>query len=270
MSTHAFAVQGPGGAAAGAITQIGANITLPAGGPWIIFGLWGQVVKATATVAEGTGGHLIVNALSGDLTPDPAPGKWPLLGTIAQMGGNHGPAAMGLNIWPVNWSAPGKAVIQLSYHAQLAITAAPQVQAGIFFGTEIPGPFRAPFCASVSAAFAATAEQSVGSIVLAEKATRIVGILAELNKGDTWTVAEPVIGYVRLSSESVKFQPASFPCCFCYDSGDGTPAGESGMPRAEFIPLDIDVEGGAIIDVYAKTPVSVTGNAEVRVYLAYE
>lgn len=270
MATHARIAVGTGPTAADTIKQIGSDITLPAGGPWTIFGLWGQVAKVTAVASEGTGGILLVNAASGDITPDPAPGKWPLLGTIAQMGGNHGPAAMGLNIWPVNWSAPGKAVIQLSYHAQLAITAAPQVQAGIFFGTEIPGPFRAPFCASVSAAFAATAEQSVGSIVLAEKATRIVGILAELNKGDTWTVAEPVIGYVRLSSESVKFQPASFPCCFCYDSGDGTPAGESGMPRAEFIPLDIDVEGGAIIDVYAKTPVSVTGNAEVRVYLAYE
>jgi len=270
MATHCKTVAGTGPTAADTIKQIGPDISMPAGGPWTIFGVFAQVAKVTAVASEGTGGILLVDSLSGDISPDPAPAKWPLLGTIAQMGANHGPAAMGLNIWPVNWEASGKATLKLSYHAQLAITAAPQVQAGILFGDSIPGIFRAPFCASVSTAFAAATEQSVGSIILAEKATRIVGILAELNKGDTWTVAEPVIGYVRIASDSVKLQPATFPCCYCYDSADGTPAGESGMPRAEFIPLDIPVEGGAIINVYAKTPISVTGNAEVRVYIAYE
>lgn len=268
--THGKIVTGAGATTAVTKTQIGSDLTLPAGGPWTIFGIFGQVVKVTAVADEGTGGQLIIDAVSGDITPDPAPGKWPLLGSPACESANFNAAAMGLNIWDVNWEASGKAVLQLSYLNQLAITAGSYVQAGIIFGNEIPAPVRAPFCASVYAAFASATEQSVGSITLAEKATKIVGILAELNKGDSWTVAEQLIGYIRLASDSIKLQPAQYPCCFCFDSGDGTVAGECSMPRADFIPVDIPVEGGAIVDVYVKTPISVTGNAEVRVYLAYE
>ena len=268
--THGQSVTGAGATTAATKTQIGSDLTMPAGGPYIIHDLFAQVVKVTAVADEGTGGQLIVDALSGDLSPDPAPGKWPLLGTIAQEGANHSAVAMGLNLWKVNWQAAGKAVLKLSYLNQLAITAGSHVQAGIIFSDSIPGPVRAPYCASVYTAFASATEQSVGSITLSERATKIVGILAELNKGDTWTVAEYLLGYIRLASDSIKLQPAQYPCCFCCDSGDGTPAGESGMPRADFIPVDIPVEGGAIVDVFVKTPISVTGNAEVRVYLAYE
>lgn len=270
MSTHAIARTGTGGTAAAAKTQIGADITLPAGGPWKIFGLWGQVVKNTTVPSEGAGGQLIIDALSGDLVPDPAPGKYPLIGNPQSSSVNSSLAAVPLNIWPVNWDAAGKAVIKLSYLNQLAITTASITAAGILFGKETPISSPFPFCDGVYSSFASATEQSIGTITLAEKATRIVGIFADLNKGDALTTAIPTMATIRLASDDIKMPPAQYPCMRAFDAGDGTVAGECSAPRMDFIPVSIPVEGGARINVYATTTQSVTGNADVQVFVAYE
>lgn len=270
MPTHAFARQGPGGTTAASKTQIGTDIIMPATGPWTIFGLWGQVVKGAGAHSEGAGGQLIMDAVSGDLSPDPAPGKYPLIGSPAAASANFHIAQVPLNIWPVRWEASGKATVRLSYLNQLASTVACEVACGIIFGKEIPEPRPLVFCDSVYSAFASAAEQSIGTITLSEKATRIVGILADLNHGDAVTAAEETIATIRLASDDIKMPPAQYPCIRAFDAADGTHVGAPSTPRADFIPVDIPVEGGARINVYATTSISVTGNAEVLVYLAYE
>jgi hypothetical protein len=270
MATHAIAVQGPGGTTAAAKTQIGSNITLPAGGPWIIHNLWGQVVKATTLPAEGTGGQLIIDALSGDLSPDPAPGKYPLPGNPGTSSANSSSAAVPLHIWDVLWGAAGKAVITLSYLQQLAITTASEVAAGIIFGDSVPPKLPLVFCDGVYASFASASEQTIGTITLSEKASRIVGIFADINKGDALTTAEEVLATIRLASDDVKMPPAQYPCMRAFDAGDGTVEGETACPKMEFIPVDIPITGGARISCYATTSISVTGNADVQVFLAYE
>lgn len=270
MSTRALAVTGTGGTAAGAQTQIGSNLTLPAGGPWTIFGVWGMAAKVTAIPDQGTGGALIVNSVSGDLTPDPAPGTYPLIGTPASASANSALSVVPLNIWPVNWKGAGKAQVSLTYLNQLAITTGSIVSAGILFGTEVPERKPLKFCDGVRASFASATEQSIGTITLAEKATRIVGILADLGKGDAHTAAEAVMATIRLGSSDVQLPPSQYPCNRCYNAGDGTAVGQASIPMSQFIPVDIPVEGGARIDIFATTTVSVTGNADVQVYLAYE
>lgn len=270
MSTHALAVTGAGATTAATKTQIGSDLTLPAGGPWTIFGIWGQVVKVTTAPSEGSGGQLIIDALSGDLTPDPAPGKYPMIGNPQTSSANSSCAALPLNIFPVNWTAAGKSVIKLSYLNQLAITAGSHCAAGIIFGDSIPENRPLVFCDGVYSAFASATEQSIGTITLAEKATRIVGIFADLNKGDALTTAEQILATIRLASDDIKMPPAEYPCQRCFDAGDGTVEGETAAPRMDFIPVDIPVEGGARINCYATTVVSVTGNAEVQVFIAYE
>lgn len=265
-----MAVTGTGATTAVTKTQIGANLTLPAGGPWTIFGIWGQVVKDTTVPAEGTGGQLIIDALSGDLSPDPAPGKYPLIGNPGSSSANSGNAALPLNVFPVNWAAAGKSVVSLSYLNQLAITTGSLVAAGILFGKEIPELRPLVFCDGVYSSFASATEQAVGEITLAEKATRIVGIFADINKGDALTTGEAILATIRLASDDVKMPPAVYPCQRCFDAGDGTVEGESAAPRMDFIPVDIPVGGGARINVYATTVISVTGNADVQVFLAYE
>ncbi len=270
MPTFAQARMGSGGVVALSKTQIGADITLPAGGPWTIFGIWGNVAKRTTLPDEGSGGRLIIEAKSGDLTPDPAPGKYPLIGNSATNSANSGQTENALNIWPVNWQASGKAVISLSYQNITTITTGSAVAAGIIFGDAIPEKRPLVFCDGVSASFASATEQSVGSITLAEKATRIVGIFADINKLDAWTTGEPIIGTIRLASDDIKLPPSQYPFNRAFNAPDGTAVGGASTGQAQFIPVDIPVIGGSIIDIFATTLLSVTGNADVNVYIAYE
>lgn len=268
--THALAVTGTGGTSARETTQIGSNITLPAGGPWFIHHIWGQVAKLTTIPDQGTGGELIVNAASGDLTPDPAPGKYPLVGNALSQAANGAISSVPLNLWEVAWNASGKAVIQLSYRQQLAMTSASQLAAGIIFSDTKPEKRPLTFCDSVQASFASATEQTIGTITLAEKATRIVGFMADLNKGDAATAAEAIMATVRLGSNDVKLPPMTLPCNRAFDASDGTAAGSDSSAQSQFIPLDIPVEGGARIDCFATTTESVTANADIAIYIAYE
>ena len=270
MSTHAIARTGASGTAALSKTQIGADIILPAGGPWTIFGLWGQVAKVTSVASEGTGGQLIIDSLSGDLEPDPAPGKYPMIGNPSCSSANFGQAALPLNIWPVNWLAAGKSAIKLSHMTHLAISAGSMCAAGIIFGDTIPERRPLVFCDSVYNAWAATTETLIGTITLAEKANRIVGLLFDLNHGDALTVAEETVVTCRLASDDIPLPPSTYPCNRVFDSGDGTVEGECSAPRSDFITVDIPVQGGARINVYGTSTTSVTGNCEVLAYVAYE
>lgn len=270
MPTFAFSRFGTGGTTALLKSQVGADIIMPAGGPWNIFGLWGQVAKVTTVEDEGTGGDLIIDAVSGDLTPDPAPGTYPLIGAPANVSANDGVAAMPLNIWPVSWTAAGKATIQLSYRQQLAITTASVTAAGILFGDEVPTPGPFIFSDRVQSSFASATEQTIGTITLAEKATRITGLLGVLQKGDAFTAAEPVVGTFRLSSDDMKMPPSQWPMAFAFNAVDGTSVGASAMPQAQYIPVNIPITGGARLVCFATTSQSVTGNADVSIYIAYE
>lgn len=270
MATQGYIRQGPGGTTALAETQIGADIIMPAGGPWLIHHIWAQVVKATTVPNEGAGGTLHIQALSGDLTPDPAPGRYPLIGPCASESANSAIAPVGLNLWPVAWEAAGKASIALSYIQQLAITTASEVACGIIFGDARPEVRPLTFCDVVRTAWASAAETSVGTITLSEKATRIVGILADLNKGDAPTAGEEIMATIRLDSADIKLPPAQYPCNRAFNASDGTAVGQAATPLSNFIPVDIPVIGGARIDVLVTSSISVTGNADVSVYLAYE
>jgi hypothetical protein len=270
MPTFAIARQGPGGTAANAVTQIGENILLPANGPWIIHGVWGQVVKATTVPAEGTGGILLLNSVSGDIEPDPAPGRWPLIGSPISESANAALSAVPLNIWPTLLSGAGKAQVNLSYQQDQAITTASEVACGIIFGNEVPVARAMPFVDSVGTQWASAAETQVGSITLAEKATRITGIMADLNKADASTTAEEVLATIRLDSQDVKFPPSQYPCLRAFNASDGTAVGQSAVAQAQFIPVDIPVIGGSIIDVFVTSSISVTSNASIRVFIGYE
>ncbi len=268
--TNAQLVTGAGGAAAGSITQIGGNITLPAGGPWMIHGLWSQAVMDTAVHSEGMNGNLIVNALSGDLNPDPAPGKYPSANMPSKTGANFSIQSQPLNIYPVNWLASGKAVISLSYENMSGNATAPIIAAGIIFGDGVPDKAPLVFSDSVNASLTAAAEASIGSITLAEKATRIVGMCAIAMKDGAVTADEGMLAHIRLDSADVKFSPSQYPCQYAFNAADGTPAGGSAIGKNEFIPLDIPVIGGSIINVFGTLVNAVTAGLHVSVFIAYE
>jgi len=270
LSTFGLVTTGTGGTGAASKTQIGSNLTMPADGPWSINMIHGVVAKDTTIPDQGSGGQLIVDSYSGDVNPDPAPGKWPMVGNAISSSANAGLGCVPVNLWNVNWEASGKAVLQMYYLNQLATTTGADVVAGLIFGDSIPEVRPQVFCDGVYGSFASASETSIGSITLAEKATRITGILADLNKGDASTAGEACAGYIRLASNDVQLSPGQFPCNRAFDASDGTAVGAPSSPMSKFIPVDIPVPGGAIINIYGNTTASVTGNADFNVFIAYE
>jgi hypothetical protein len=270
MITHGLIVEGAGGTAAATKTQIGSNITMPAGGPFIIHNIFGTAVKDTTIPDEGTQGELIIDSYSGDVSPDPAPGKFPLPGNAISSSANAGLGVVPLTIWFTEWNASGKAVLQLSYLNILAMTTGSDCVLGILFGEATPEWRPAVFCDGIYSSFASATEQLLGTITLSEKAKKITGILADLNKGDAATAGVPCVGHIRLASNDINFAPGMFPCNRGFDATDGVAVGAPSAPQSDFIPVDITVPGGAIINIYGKTTASVTGNADFAVFLAYE
>ena len=268
--THAQVATGTGGTTAATRVQIGTNITLPAGGPWLIHGVWAQQAQTTAVTAEPMIGTLEVESLSGDLTPDPAPGRFPIAGYTSPVSASYGAASMPLNIYRVRWVAAGKAVIALYHNPDVTLAVAPRVVAGIIYSDVEPEAKPLLFVDRVNSAFAATTEQTIGTITLSEKVKRIIGICGLISHTGTQTADEPVIGTFRLTSDDVKIVPLELPFNQAIGPGDGTVAGAVSIGRTQFIPVSIEVPGGSRVTALATTLESVPGSAEVSVYVAAE
>lgn len=268
MPTHGQVVRGTGGTAAATRSQVGGNITLPAGGPWIIHGIWAHIAQATAVADESLDGSIQIDAVSGDLTPDPAPGRYPLGAISAPVSADYGHASMPLNIWDVNWSAPGKSVIALYHIPSNALAVAPQMAAGILYSEAIPDKQPLVFCDRMQADFSSTAEQAIGTITLSEKVSTIVGVCATIANTAAPAVDIPVIGTFRLQSDDVDIRPFEGPFNQALSPGDGTVAGAPSIGKTEFITVNIPVPGGARVDGFATTNEAVTNSASVQIYIA--
>lgn len=270
MPTNGLLVTGTGGTAAESITQIGSDITMPAGGPWLIHNIWGMVAMDTAVQSEAASGGIRVDALSGDLNPDPAPGRYPLIGAPSQSGASFGLMPVPLNIYDVRWQAAGKAVLTLSYINDQGNATAPLVAAGIIFGDAVPEKRPLVFSDRVAANLTAASEASIGTITISEKATRIVGIMATAMKDGAVTADEGMLATIRLDSADIKLPPAQFPCTNGFSACDGTPAGGGSVAAPNFIPLDIPVIGGSRINCFGTLVNAVTAGLDVQVFIAYE
>ena len=110
-NTHGLLLAGAGATTA-TETNLG-TISLPAGGPWLIHDVFALVANATATAAELTGGYFRFDAASGDLTPQPAPSRFPVRGATSTLGATIDRSTCKLNLFPVAWEAPGKANIDI-------------------------------------------------------------------------------------------------------------------------------------------------------------
>lgn len=266
-NTHSAIVTGTGGTTA-ADAAIG-SITLPAGGPWQVFGAFCQVVSATATAAESIGGYFFFNPASGDLTPDPSPSHFPVFETGSSLGTTIDRGCCPLNIFPVAWEAAGKAVINCVYHNSIAPTVAPQVVMGLMFGKSVPDILPLTFCDSVQAAVTSAADTSVGTVTLAEKATKIVGVCGILNQDGVLVAGEELIGFFRLASDDIKLPPMQLPFNNVFGAGLGATIFGGSQGPINFIPVDIPVIGGARVNCFVDLNTAVTNAADVEVYLAY-
>jgi len=266
--THSVIVTGAGGTAAGE-TVIG-TVTFPAGGPWKIWGLFGFMVNATKTAAEVVCGNMRLNSVSGDIEPNPSPSRFPLGAVGSILGATGAPAMHRLHIWPVDFTAPGKGVLQLIVNQPVGNTVAPQCVLGVMFGKTVPTGRPIRYIETVRAQTNLAVDTVIGQILLAEKATRITHVGGILVQDNVMTTAEELIGYFRLASDDIRMPPAQFPFSAVFGAGIGAAidAGLAQIPK--MIPVEIPTPGGARIDCYVDLNTALTNAAEIQIYIAYE
>ena len=266
--SHGAAVVGAGGVVAGE-TVIG-QITFPAGGPWKIWGVWGFMVNATITPAEVLCGNMRIEAVSGDITPNPAPSRFPLA-AIGSILGATGPQQMHpLKVWPVDYEAPGKGVINLIVNQPVGNTVAPQCALGVLFGKTVPSQVPIRFIDTVRVQTNLAPDTAIGQLTLAEKATRITAIGGILVQDNVVVTLEELIGFFRLSSDDVRMPPAQFPFSAVYGGGLGALIEDGVAQTPVMIPVNIPVPGGGRIDCFVDVNTATTNNFEVQIYIAYE
>ena len=265
--THGQLVTGAGSITA-TDTNIG-QITLPAGGPWFISGIYGLAVAATLTAAEFSGGYIEPQVSSGDLSPNPAPGKYPtgFGGSILNTTGSC--QVCPLYIHEVEWESPGKGVINMIFHQEIAATAASQVVCGLIYGR---GPIEkksARFIDRVATTKTAAAKSAIGTITLSEKAEEIVGVGFFLVQDGVITAGEELIGYGIIESDDLDIVPGMYPAACAFSAGIGATIGNPVYCPANLIPVNIPVVGGARVDCSCVLNTAVTNGAYVACYIAY-
>ena len=265
--THGMIVTGTASAAGD--TSLG-SITLPAGGPWNIFGLWSQVVNATPTAAEAITGNLFFRASQGDLDPNPAPVRFPIVETPAALGATIDRQRVALVVHPIAYTAPGKSTIEFFLTLDTALTVAAQAVAGIIFGKTLPQPVPKVFVDRVTIGITSATETSIGTITLAEKATKITAICGMLTPDLVQVTVEESIGFFRLDSADVKLTPAQFPFSAVHGAGLGALIDGGSGTVPVWIPVVIPVEGGARVEALVDLNTALTNAARAQVFIAYE
>ena len=265
--THGAVVTGAGSTTA-ADTTIG-TITLPAGGPWLISGIFGQAVQATQAAAECAGGYIEADVASGDLSPNPAPSKFPTGFAGSQLGATGDIQICPLYIHEVEWEAAGKAVINMVFHQEIAITTANQVVCGLIYGkgSIVKKPCR--FMDRVTTTKTAAAKSAIGTITLSERAEEIVGIGFQFVQDGVITAAEELIGYGIIESDDLDVVPGQYPAMAAFSAGLGALIMNGPYTPPNLIPVNIPVIGGARIDCSAVFNTAVTNGAMVSCFIAY-
>jgi hypothetical protein len=265
--THGMIVTGTVSAAGD--NSIG-SITLPASGPWTVYGFWSMVANATPTAAEAITGNAFFRASQGDLDPNPAPVRFPIVESPSTLGAVIDVQPIPLVIHDINYSAPGKSTIEFFITLDTALTVAAQVVMGLIFGKTVPEKKPMQFCDRVTVGITSATETSIGTITLAEKATLITGVCGMLTTDLVVVTLEELLGFFRLDSADVKMTPAQFPFSACYGAGLGATIANPGGQKPIFIPVHIPVKNGARIDAFVDLNTAVTNAARAQVFLCYE
>lgn len=260
-----------GGASTGAADTTIGTIELPARetGNWIIHKIFAQVVRATATAAESVGGNIRLSPAQGELTPNPAPSRFPVFESGSFLGATADVSHCPLQMFDVQYEATGQARIDIIYENAIAATVAAQVVAGVIFGDARPEVMPALFCDRVRNTVTAATESSIGTITLSQNASMITGLCGILQQDGVLTAGEELIGFFSMSSDDVKLVPAQFPFNTVFGAGLGGTIQGGDQGKIMFLPVNIEVPDGARIDCFVDLNTAVTNGADVEIFLQY-
>jgi len=253
-----------------AISTVVRTLTLPAGGPWTIFQLWGMVVGDTPAEGDGIFAHMRLNAPSGDVQPNPAPSRFPLTPNPSYLGATGNSFSSPLKLWDVNYKINGKGTLELIIQQEVAVGVAPIGAMGIIFGKTRPIMAPITYIDRVRAQVTSGAVTAVGTITLSENAKRITHVGGVIGHDNVLTAAEQLIGIFSLASDDIVFPPSEYPFQAGFSGGEGALVGNEGYCVPVMIPVNIPVVGGARIDASVDLQLAQTNAAEVAIFIAYE
>ena len=270
MSTHGIGRMGPGSQILNDEVQIGSNITLPAGGPWLIYNMWSQSILTNSNGYRSVNGYIHLDSISGDITPDPAPGKFPLIPHFMTTSAWGYTDFDVINIFKTRLLAPGKSVIALSHISKVTIPDAPAISVGILFDKQVPIKRYSPWTDYVAADLSSNVETYIGTITMSEAAKRLTSIYCEVFPVDSITADDYVLATFRLDSDDIEITPAIFPSFAAWALFTGGNQSYAQARHIEPIHLNIPVLGGARINVFATLANATTSNVLAACHLTYE
>jgi hypothetical protein len=266
-NSHSMLLGGICQAAAGEVSL--GTITLPADGPWLVHGVFGQVVRPTATAGEAVGGYFRIEAASGDLEPNPQPAKFPCWESGSFLGATAGVSYCRLHRYDVAWTAPGRSTLNVYFNNVSGTSVAPKAVVGILFGRTLPVLRPIVWVDHIRGTQSGVTETALSNITLSERATSIVGVGGAIVQDGVLTTAEELIGYFRLISNDIDIAPLQLPFGTVYGAGLGGTI-DGGTPGVTgFIPVDVPVVGGAVLTPLVTLLTAVTNPADVDIHIAY-
>lgn len=268
--THGLVTAGTVNAATNGEIQIGSTLILPSGGPWVIHTIFGLLTNDENTFTAGQYGQLRIDPPEGDIEPDPAPGEFPLVGAIGPTNSIDNKPVTNTAYFPVNWTAFGKAQVDLYFINRSLANEDKYAIAGFLFGKKRPDIIPAVHSSQVFSQLTSTGENELGTIQLSERADRIVSIHAVLILLVNTAKPLPYIASIRLDSNDIPISPAQFPCQFAFGANAASTDYSNIPQNAPPIPVDIPTVGGARITVYCNLHRGTTpGDVVCMVHLGY-
>lgn len=267
--THAQVAVGPVSTSAGTLFKVGNDIILPAKGDWLIHHVFAQMIMTTNAVNVGVSGVFQVESLEGAIVPDPAPGRFPLLGQSSQNALLGAGQPIPLQLFEVDWNAAGKATIRINATSDAFVADNPTIVGGIMYGKTRPETKPMLFATSTRGNITGTGEQFIGTIQLSERAEKITHIYPDFTSTDPSGTLFGAAVTIRLDSDDIDLTPFELPCLRAYSAMTQTKAGSPAIPKLEYISIDIDVVNGARINVFATPRLANPPDGNISLFLGY-
>ena len=246
------------------------TLTLPAGGPWIIHHVYGQIIKVSNTDPDTIVATFYFQPAAGDFSPNPTPSFFPFDTTGKASASAVNMPQSTISLFPVFWTAPGSAQLEV-FTAQRATSPGNLTGTiGILYSARAPQQTFPTKYAQLDSTINSTNEEQLGTIQLAQSSRRLLGIHGHMEQEDEIRDDDIAVGTIRLDSADLALSPLSFPFQTIYGPAPTASfqAIQNGAPF--FIPLDIPVPKGARIDVFTTWADHFTVQQMQQVYLAYE
>lgn len=270
MPTHSIGRIGFGSKTLNEEVQIGSNIILPAGGPWLIYDIWHQSLITLEDGFISTSGFIHLRSISGDIQPDPSPGQFPVSNHFITFAGAIESDLDFINHSKTRLLAPGKSQISLNHVADKTITPETIYSVGILFDKSIPLSRHSPWSARAAKFVSTNRETLLGTIILSEGSKRITSAYFDLFVPSGMFINESLIAQFRLDSDDIEITPAVFPSFRAYTRLGGGFLNFSIASVQTPIILDIPVLGGSRIDVFVTLFVATSTPVLAQGFLTYE